>query len=79
VPLVIALTFLLQFIDNAIIVPLVVGKSIDLGPVTTILVVLVGSQFWGLLGLLIAVPIAAMIKAAVQVIYKEIKGYPEFG
>jgi len=79
VPLVIALTFLLQFIDNAIIFPLVVGKSVDLGPITTILVVLVGSQFFGLLGLLMAVPIAAMIKVAVQVINKEIKGTPEFG
>ena len=79
VPLVIALTFLLQFIDNAIIMPIIVGKSVDLGPITTILVVLVGSQFFGLLGLLMAVPIAAMIKVAVQVIYKEIKGYPEFG
>lgn len=79
VPLVIALTFLLQFIDNAIIFPLVVGKSVDLGPITTILVVLVGSQFFGLLGLLMAVPIAAMIKVAVQVIHKEVKGHPEFG
>ena len=77
--LVIALTFLLQFIDNAIIFPMVVGKSVDLGPVTTILVVLIGSQFFGLLGLLMAVPIAAMIKVAAQVIHKEIKGYPEFG
>jgi predicted PurR-regulated permease PerM len=78
-PLVIVLTFILQFIDNAIIMPIIVGKSVDLGPITTILVVLVGSQFFGLLGLLMAVPIAAMIKVAVQVIYKEIKGYPEFG
>ena len=78
VPLVIALTLLLQFIDNAIIMPMIVGKSVDLGPITTILVVLVGSQFFGLLGLLMAVPVAAMIKVAVQVIYKEIKGYPEF-
>ena len=78
-PLVIALTFILQFIDNAIIMPMIVGKSVDLGPITTILVVLVGSQFFGLLGLLMAVPVAAMIKVAVQVIYKEIKGYPEFG
>jgi len=79
VPLVIVLTLLLQFIDNAIIFPLVVGKSVDLGPITTILVVLIGSQFFGLLGLLMAVPIAAMIKVAAQVIHKEIKGYPEFG
>jgi len=79
VPLVIALTFILQFIDNAIIMPIIVGKSVDLGPITTILVVLVGSQFFGLLGLLMAVPIAAMIKVAVQVIYKKIKGYPELG
>jgi predicted PurR-regulated permease PerM len=79
VPLVIALTFILQFIDNAIIMPIIVGKSVDLGPITTILVVLVGSQFFGLLGLLMAVPVAAMIKVTVQVIYKEIKGYPELG
>ena len=79
VPLVIVLALVLQLADNAFIFPMVVGKSVDLGPITTIMVILVGSQFFGLLGLLMAIPITAMIKVAIQVIYKEVRGYPELG
>lgn len=72
---VILLSFLIQFVDNAILFPLVVGKSVDLGPIATIVVVLIGSEFFGLVGLLLAVPIAAMLKAAVQIVYNEVNGY----
>ncbi len=72
---VLALTLGGQLVDNAIIFPLVVGKSVELGPVTTVVVVLLGEQLLGLVGLLIAVPIAAMIKLICQEVYTEFKGY----
>jgi putative permease len=72
---VLALTLGGQLTDNAIIFPLVVGKSVELGPVTTVVVVLLGEQLLGLVGLLIAVPIAAMIKLICQEVYTEFKGY----
>ena len=74
VPLVIGTLFLLQFIDNMIVLPILVGRNVDLGPVTTIIAVLIGGKLLGLIGLLIAVPIAAISKVIVQVIYSGIKG-----
>ena len=72
---VITLTLVIQIIDNAIITPLIIGKSVELGPVTTIVVVLLGEQLLGLIGLLMAVPIAAMCKLIIEEVWTEFKGY----
>ena len=72
---VIMLTLVIQIIDNAIITPLIIGKSVELGPVTTIVVVLLGEQLLGLMGLLMAVPIAAMCKLIIEEVWTEFRGY----
>ena len=72
---VVILTLVIQTIDNAIITPLVLGKSVELGPVTTIIIVLIGEQLLGLIGLLMAVPIAAMSKLICQEVWTQFKGY----
>ena len=74
---VIALTLVIQIVDNAIITPLIIGKSVELGPVTTIVVVLLGEQLLGLMGLLMAVPIAAMCKLIIEEVWTEFKGYSQ--
>ena len=74
---VIVLTLMIQVIDNAIITPLIIGKSVELGPVTTIVVVLLGEQLLGLIGLLMAVPIAAMCKLIIEEVWTEFKGYSQ--
>ena len=74
---VIMLTLVIQIIDNAIITPLLIGKSVELGPVTTIVVVLLGEQLLGLMGLLMAVPIAAMCKLIIEEVWTEFKGYSQ--
>ncbi len=74
---VIILTLVIQIIDNAIITPLIIGKSVELGPVTTIVVVLLGEQLLGLTGLLMAVPIAAMCKLIIEEVWTEFKGYSQ--
>lgn len=48
--------------ENHIIVPKVMGKSIDLHPVTVILAFLIGAQLFGLAGMILAVPVAAILK-----------------
>jgi len=63
----------LQIVDNAILVPMVVGKSVDLHPVVTIFVVFVGGQLLGFLGMIIAVPLTSILIAAFQAFYKEYK------
>ena len=74
---VIVLTLVIQIVDNAIITPLIIGKSVELGPVTTIVVVLLGEQLLGLIGLLMAVPIAAMCKLIIEEVWREFKGYSQ--
>ncbi len=62
-----------QIVDNAILVPLVVGKSVDLHPIVTIFVVFVGGQLLGLLGMIMAVPLTSIIIAVFQALQKEFK------
>jgi len=73
--LIVIISFAVQFIDNAIIFPLFVGKSVDLGPISTMFAVLIGAKLLGLLGLLMAVPIAAMLKVIISEMFKQFKGY----
>ena len=73
--MVITIVFLggLQVLDNAIIVPLVVGKSVDLHPVVTIFVIFVGGQLLGFLGMITAVPLTSIIITVFQAIYKNFR------
>jgi predicted PurR-regulated permease PerM len=66
----------LQVVDNAILVPLVVGKSVDLHPVTTIFVIFVGAQLLGFLGMVIAVPVTSIMIAIFQALYRELSSTP---
>jgi predicted PurR-regulated permease PerM len=61
-----------QIIDGWLLTPLVQGKSIGLHPITTIVVILIGSELAGMFGLLLAIPAAAAIK----IIFKEF-AWPE--
>ena len=69
------ITITVQVIDNAVIFPLLIGKSVELGPITTIVVVLLGEQFLGFIGLLMAVPITAMIKLTIAEVIVQYNGY----
>lgn len=53
---------IVQQIDNAFISPKIIEGKLGLHPVTTIIAVLVGGEFFGIIGMLIGVPIAAMLK-----------------
>ena len=51
-----------QQIDGTLISPRIVGSSVGLHPVFVMLAMIIGGSYLGLLGMLIAVPIAAIIK-----------------
>jgi predicted PurR-regulated permease PerM len=53
---------IIQQIDNAFISPKIIEGKLGLHPVTTILAVLIGGEFAGIFGMLVSVPIAAIIK-----------------
>ncbi|ASJ72993.1 AI-2E family transporter [Granulosicoccus antarcticus] len=50
-----------QFIEGNILTPKLVGDKIDLHPVVVIFVVLAGGQLFGFTGILLALPVAAMV------------------
>lgn len=51
-----------QQIDNNLLAPKIVGNSVGLHPVFTMMAILIGGTVGGLLGMLLAVPIAASIR-----------------
>lgn len=51
-----------QQIDNNLIAPKIVGDSVGLHPVFTMLAILIGGNIGGLIGMLVAVPVTASIK-----------------
>jgi predicted PurR-regulated permease PerM len=52
-----------QQIDNSFISPKVIEGSLGLHPVATIFAVLVGGEFFGILGMLLSVPVLAILRA----------------
>ncbi|MEE9404444.1 MAG: AI-2E family transporter [Algisphaera sp.] len=55
-----------QSLDGYVVEPIVQGKATNLDPLSVMLVVLVGGSLAGLLGMLLAIPLAACIKILMQ-------------
>jgi predicted PurR-regulated permease PerM len=57
---------LYQRFENYVVQPLVYGRALDVDPIVTILAVLAGSALLGVLGALLAIPIAAAIQIVLR-------------
>lgn len=55
-----------QQVENFIIAPRVMNRAVDLSPATVIIALMVGGSLAGLVGALLALPLAALVKIAVQ-------------
>lgn len=53
---------LVQFIQSYILQPLVVGKDVDVNPLFTILVLILGEAVWGIGGMVLSIPLLGMLK-----------------
>jgi predicted PurR-regulated permease PerM len=60
---------LAHLVDNIIIAPAVLSHNVDLHPLTVVLVLVIGGEVLGMLGLLIAIPVASSIKVIAQEFY----------
>ncbi len=58
---------LIQILDGNVLFPLLMGNEVNLHPVLIILAILVFGGIWGFWGLLLAVPIATLIRAVFKV------------
>ncbi|MFQ5661935.1 MAG: AI-2E family transporter [Candidatus Paceibacteria bacterium] len=69
--LVAGLYLIIQQFENHLIYPLVVTKVVGVPPLLVILALIVGAQFAGFLGIILSVPIAAIVQELVKDIQKE--------
>ena len=56
----------LQQIDSNIINPKIIGDSLEISPLLVIFAVTIGGAYWGVLGMFLAVPVAAVLKIIID-------------
>jgi putative permease len=66
-----AIYVLAQLIDIVFIIPMVVARIVNLHPVAVILVIIVGAQTMGIMGMIISIPVASAIKLIGQTAYAQ--------
>ncbi len=67
--LVAVVTVVVQQIDGNFIFPNVIGRSLSIHPLTIIIILLVAGNIAGLLGMILGVPLYAIVKVIVEFIY----------
>jgi len=73
---ILAITLILvQLLDNIIIQPLCFSKTVDMHPVTVIFVLIIGNSLMGIAGMLLAIPIATILKSSAVETYWGLKNY----
>lgn len=75
VPMIFLIVLLTYTVDNGFVQPYVFSKSVDIHPIVIILLIIAGSQLFGLIGMLLAVPTATVIKTAATEFYFAFKNY----
>ena len=62
---------ILQLLENAILVPRIMKGAVGLSPLVVIVAIIAGSEFRGVVGALLAVPIAAAVSVIIGDIARE--------
>jgi hypothetical protein len=71
--IVIGLTyFALRQLEDAFVIPVVIGRIVHLHPLLVLFVLVVGTSLGGILGLILAVPIAAVLKIIISFFYSKL-------
>ncbi len=64
-----ALYLTIQIIDPFILTPFLLGKAVDLRPITVIIAILCGARLMGFLGIILAIPFTAVVKVLLNHYY----------
>jgi putative permease len=72
---IIIVTFLVQMIDNTLVQPFCYAKTVDMHPLTVILVLVVGNELMGVIGMLLAIPLFTIAKVTAIESYWGLKNY----
>lgn len=75
IPYIILMLSIVYTFDNGFVQPYVFAKSVNMHPIIIILLIIAGNQIFGLLGMLLAVPTAAVVRTLVKEVYFAFKNY----
>jgi predicted PurR-regulated permease PerM len=75
IPPLIVVISIIYAIDNGFVQPYVFSKSVEMHPVIIILLIIAGGTLFGVIGMLLAVPTATIIKTAAKETYFALKNY----
>lgn len=67
--------FCVQVLDNVVFQPLIFSRSADMHPVAILFIILIGAETAGILGMLLAIPIATIIKITITQIIWSFNNY----
>ncbi len=67
-----AVYVLAQILDMLLVIPLVVAKIVDLHPVMVVIVIIIGGQVMGVLGMIISIPVASILKLTFTEFYNHV-------
>lgn len=71
--IVVAITYLtLRQLEDILVIPTLIGRIVHLHPLLVIFVLLIGTSIGGVLGLLLAVPVAAVLRILLRYLYGKI-------
>ncbi len=74
-PIIIISLLIIYALDNGIVQPFIFSKSVNMHPLIIIFLIIAGGQLYGVLGMLIAIPTATVIKTASMEFYFAWKNY----
>ena len=75
IPFILLVVTLTYAVDNGFVQPYIFGKSVDMHPIAIILLIIAGGTLFGLFGMLLAVPVATVVKTFTREIYFAKKNY----
>jgi len=65
----------IQVIDNVLIQPITFSKNVDMHPLSVIIILIIGNELLGVAGMLVAIPIATILKVTALETYWGLKNY----
>jgi putative permease len=77
--LVVILAFIaIRMIDDTLVSPNILGRSLEIHPLLVIIVIFIGGEMFGLMGLLLCIPVTGIVKVTIQELHWSFKHYRAF-
>ncbi len=64
-----------QLIDNALIQPVILARSVELHPLIAIMAVITMQQYFGVIGMVVAIPLASIVMVSIEIMYRQLKAF----